>query len=141
MQRMFCFLMVSPLFGPLMKTTLKPRVSINNVLVVVVRVADITPVSKVCQQRRGPCSGSSTDSTNYRKCVLISFRPNWQVDNGVFNRPIMALTQILVHSGRPRTRISAPARRPTYQRFGFVCGAGYGCLHRRDIFNFPIISI
>ena len=140
MQRMFCFLMVSPLFGPVIKTTFKSRVSINNVLVVAARVADITPVSNVCEQR-GHCSGPSTDSTNYRRCVFfISIRPNWQIDNGFFSGPIMTLTQILVHSWRLRTRISALTRRRTYKRFGFVCGEGYGCRHRRDIFNFPIIA-
>ena len=38
MQRMFCFLMVSPLFGRLIKTTFKSRVSMNNVLVFVARL-------------------------------------------------------------------------------------------------------
>ena len=38
MQRMFCFLMVSPLFGRLIKTTFKSRVSMNNVLVFVPRL-------------------------------------------------------------------------------------------------------
>ena len=27
----------------------------------------------------------------------ISFHPDWQIDNGIFNRPIIARTQILVH--------------------------------------------
>ena len=42
--------MVSPLFGPVIKTTFKSRVSVNYVLVVVARVADITPVSNVCEE-------------------------------------------------------------------------------------------
>ena len=46
---MFCFLMVSPLFDPVIKTTFKSRVSINNVLVVVARVPDVTPASNVCE--------------------------------------------------------------------------------------------
>ena len=31
----------------------------------------------------------------------IFFRPNWQINNGFFNRPIMARTQILVNSWDP----------------------------------------
>ena len=27
----------------------------------------------------------------------ISFHPDWQIDNGFFNRPIMARTQIPIH--------------------------------------------
>ena len=27
----------------------------------------------------------------------ISFQPDWQIDNGFFNRPIMERTQFLVH--------------------------------------------
>ena len=36
----------------------------------------------------------------------------------------MARTQILVHKGRPRTRISALFRRRTQPEFSFACGAG-----------------
>ena len=32
-----------------------------------------------------------------RSAFRISFHPDWQIDNGFFNRPIMARTQILVH--------------------------------------------
>ena len=32
----------------------------------------------------------------------ISFRLDWQIDNGFFKRPIMARTQILVHKWRPK---------------------------------------
>ena len=31
------------------------------------------------------------------KAFRISLRPDWQIDSGIFNRPIMANTQILVH--------------------------------------------
>ena len=31
----------------------------------------------------------------------ISFHPDWQIDNGLFNRPIMTRTQILKHTGDP----------------------------------------
>ena len=49
--------------------------------------------------------------TNYRKCVLRSFRPDWKIKHDFFNRPIMALTQILVHRWGPRLRILALFRR------------------------------
>ena len=37
----------------------------------------------------------------------ISFHPDWQIENGLFTRPIMTRTQILVPRLGPRTRISA----------------------------------
>ena len=43
----------------------------------------------------------------------ISLYPDWQIDNGFLNRPIMARTHILVHRWGPRTRISALFRRRT----------------------------
>ena len=43
----------------------------------------------------------------------ISFHPDWQMNNEFFNRPIIACTEILLHSWGPRTRISALFRRPT----------------------------
>ena len=42
-----------------------------------------------------------------RNAFRISLQPDWQIDNIVFNRPIIARTQMLVHSMRPRTGISA----------------------------------
>ena len=44
----------------------------------------------------------------------ISLQPDWQLNNGFFNRPIMVHTQILVHRWRPRTRISSLACQQTY---------------------------
>ena len=38
---------------------------------------------------------------------------NWKIENGLFTRPIMARTQILVHRLGPRTSISALLRRRT----------------------------
>ena len=49
--------------------------------------------------------------TNYRKCVLSSFRPVWKIKHDFFKRPIMARTQILVHRWGPRLRILALFRR------------------------------
>ena len=55
---------------------------------------------------RDPCSVPTMGLMNYRMSpVRISFHTDWQIDNGFFNRPIMAHTQILVHRWGPRTRI------------------------------------
>ena len=35
---------------------------------------------------------------NYWRCVENFFNPDWQIDNGFFNKPIVACSQILVHS-------------------------------------------
>ena len=35
----------------------------------------------------------------------FSLQPDWQMDNGFFNSPVLACTQILVHMWGPRTRI------------------------------------
>ena len=63
------------------------------------------------KQRRDPCSGPPTDSTNYRKCVS-NFPSTWLAittnkTKAFFNWPIVARTQIWVHSWKSRTRISA----------------------------------
>ena len=67
------------------------------------------------KQRRDPCSGPPTDSTNYRKCVSNS-PSTWLAittnkTKAFFNWPIVASTQIWVHSWKSRTRISALFRR------------------------------
>ena len=70
------------------------------------------------KQRRDPCSGPPTDSTNYRKCVsnfpstclaIISLATN--KTKVFFNWPIVVRTQIWVHNWKSRTRISALFRR------------------------------
>ena len=33
---------------------------------------------------------------------IISLQPDWQIDNGFFNRPIIGRTQILVHRWGPK---------------------------------------
>ena len=67
------------------------------------------------KQRRDPCSEPPTDSTNYRKCVS-NFPSTWLAittnkTKAFFNWPIVACTQIWVHSWKSRTRISALFRR------------------------------
>ena len=54
-----------------------------------------------------PCSGSSTGTQRITgNAFWISFQPDWQIHSGIFNWPIMACTQILVHRWGPTTRIS-----------------------------------
>ena len=76
--------------------------------------------------------GSPTDSTNYWKCVSSSLQSDWKIDNGFFNRSIMARTQILVHRWGPRTRILALFRRRTCRKW---------LIKRRGAnFIFPVIG-
>ena len=64
------------------------------------RVADVIQprLATSAKQCRHSCSGPSTDSMTYRKCVSNFLYPDWQINNSFFNRPVMARTQILVHS-------------------------------------------
>ena len=48
------------------------------------------------------------------------FKPDWKIDNGFFNKPIMGPTQILVHRWRSRTRISAQSRRRKSNRWRWL---------------------
>ena len=52
------------------------------------------------KQSQGSSFGPPMDSR-----VLNSLQPDWQIDNGFFNRPIMAHTQIVVHRKGPRIKI------------------------------------
>ena len=49
------------------------------------------------KQRQDPCSGPQRIQRITGSAFQISLHPDWQVDNGIFNRPIMTRTQILVH--------------------------------------------
>ena len=73
-----------------------------------------------------PCSGSSTGTQRITgNAFWISFQPDWQIHSGIFNRPIMACTQILVHRWGPTTRISVLFRRRAQLKISSICGAGY----------------
>ena len=48
------------------------------------------------------------------RAFRISFHLDWQIDDGIYNRPIIAHTRILVQRWRPRTMISALFRRRTF---------------------------
>ena len=88
-----------------------------NVVHIIACVQTITKLWLVAsaKQRRDPCSGPPTDSTNYRKCIS-NFPSTWLAimtnkTKAFFNWPIVARTQIWVHSWKSRTRISALFRR------------------------------
>ena len=83
------------------------------------RTRNLTSVSNVCE-----AAPISLFWAPNRLEFRISFHPDWQIDNGYFNWPIMARTRILVHMQGRRTRISALLRRRTWPEFSFVCGAG-----------------
>ena len=84
------------------------------------KVACVQTITKLwlvpsAKQRRDPCSGPPTDSTNYRKCVSNS-PSTWLAitttkTKAFFNWPIVARTQIWVNSWKSRTRRSALFRR------------------------------
>ena len=80
-------------------------------LTLVSGVCEAATISLMCQ-RTQRITGSA---------FRISFYPDWQINNDVFNRPVMARTQILVHRWGPRTRILALFRRRTLPEFSILC--------------------
>ena len=64
------------------------------------------------------------------KAFRISLRPDWHIDSGIFKRPIMASTQILLHMwglGQGFRRCFSDGLK---QRFSFFCGAGLHALSK-----------
>ena len=60
--------------------------------------------ARIVTSARLSCSGPLTDSTNHGNCVS-NFPSTWlAIRQWLFNRPIMARTQILVHRWGPRTK-------------------------------------
>lgn len=57
-----------------------------------------------------------------RKCVSNFRSPDWQMDNGIFNKTIIVDTQIQVHRCGPRTRISVLCYSKLNQNFSSICG-------------------
>ena len=52
------------------------------------------------KQHQYPYSGHPKDQTRPdQNCIRISFQPDWQIDNGFFNKPIMVCTQIVRFTG------------------------------------------
>ena len=84
-----------------------------------------TPVSNVCKVAPRSLFWASRRTQRITGSAFrISFQPDWLIDNAIFNRPIMARTQILVLRWRPKTRILVLFRRRTYPEFSFVSSAG-----------------
>ena len=76
------------------------------------RRRNLTLVSKVCEAASISLSWEPNGLNELPEIRFgISFHPDWQINNGLFNRPIIKRTQILVHRLGPRTRISALFRR------------------------------
>ena len=63
---------------------------------------------------RHPRSGPQQIQRITRRAFRISFHLDWQIDDGIYNRPIIARTRILVQRWRHRTRISVLFRRRTF---------------------------
>ena len=66
------------------------------------------------KQRLRVHSGPQQTQQITGRAFRISFHLDWQIDDGIYNRPIMAHTQILVQRWRPRTMISALCCRQTF---------------------------
>ena len=59
---------------------------------------NLTQLVTSVKQCWNPSTEPPTDSQLLtRNAFQISFQPDWQINNGLFNTPIMARTQILVH--------------------------------------------
>ena len=56
--------------------------------------------------------------------LRISIILDWQIDTGIFNWPIMASTQILVHMWGLGQRFRRCFSDGIKQKFSFFCGAG-----------------
>ena len=98
-------------------------------------ITDVIQPRLVMKQLWNACSRSAMDSTNYLKCVsnfLSTWWPYWQ---WLFNRPIMARTQILVHRWGLEQGFQhcfADGLNHSLQKIdscSFVCGAGYSCMY------------
>ena len=62
-------------------------------------------------RRQHPCSGPKRTRQITGNAFRIFFQPNGQLTMPLFNRPILARTQILVHSWGLRTRSALSRRR------------------------------
>ena len=54
------------------------------------------------------------------RAFRISFHLDWHFDNGIFNRPIVVPTQILVHRWGPEQGLQH-----CFAELSFICGTGY----------------
>ena len=61
------------------------------------RRSNVTLVSNVCEAAPRSLFWAPNGFNELSEVFRISFHPDWQIENGIFNRPIIGLTQILVH--------------------------------------------
>ena len=91
---------------------------------------NLTPIVSSAKHHRDPCSGPSTDSKELREVRFgFPFNQIGQSNNGFFNRPIMARTQILVHSWGTEQGFWSWLADGLKKWFSFVCGASYHQLY------------
>ena len=104
-------------------------------------ITDVIQPRLVMKQLWNPCSRSAMDSTNYLKSVsnfLSTWWPYWQ---WLFNRPIMARTQILVHRWGLEQGFQhcfADGLNHSLQKIdscSFICGAGYSCMYTTTLWQ------
>ena len=66
------------------------------------------------KQHRRVHAGPQRTQQITERAFRISFHLDQQIDDGIYNRPIIARTRILVQRWKPRTRISVLFRRRTF---------------------------
>ena len=72
----------------------------------------------------------------------ISLQFGWLVNNGIFNKPIIAHTQILVHRWGPRTRVLALFHRCTNTKsLGSFVAQAILCQAFTHFFHFSLVNI
>ena len=64
---------------------------------------NLTPVSNICEAAPISLFWALSGLNELPEGPFwVSFHPEWRIDNGLFNRPIMVRTQILVHGWGPK---------------------------------------
>ena len=69
-------------------------------------------------------SGASILGLGPNNAFQISFQPDLQIDNGYFNKPIMAHTEILVHMVGARDKHFGAVSDGLNQTFNSISSAG-----------------
>jgi len=96
---------------------------------------------KQCQY---PFSGTPLDSTiaHSGNASQISLQFGWLINNGIFNKPIIAHTQILVHRWGPGTRVLALFHRCTNTKsLGSSVVQVILCQAFTHFFHFTVVNI
>ena len=91
---------------------------------------NLAPIVSSAKQQRDPCSGPSTDIKELPEVRLgFPFYLIGQSNNGFFNRPIMACTQILVHRWGTEQGFRSWLADGLKQWFSFASGASHHQLY------------